>query len=103
MMTMNDLANGKSMTIITALSPALKPADDSRSTDDLELRVRNFLESRNIPSLRRLGVSVLAGQVTLRGRVRTFYEKQLALHYCQSVAGVIKIMDAIEVGDVAID
>jgi len=100
---MNDLANGNPMSITTAPSTPLVPPDDSRRVNDLELRVRNFLETRNIPSLRRLGVTVLAGQVTLHGRVRTFYEKQLALHCCQGVPGVIKIIDAIEVGNGVID
>jgi osmotically-inducible protein OsmY len=76
----------------------LIPAEETRLEGDLEQRVRNFLEGRNIPGLRRLGVKAAAGQVTLFGRVRTFYEKQLALHCCQRVAGVIQVVDAIEVG-----
>jgi osmotically-inducible protein OsmY len=87
------------MTITKSRNTALIPLDESRRLeDDLELRVRNFLDGRNIPGLRRLGVAVKAGQVTLHGRVRTFYEKQLALHCCQRVAGVIQVVDAIEVG-----
>ena len=59
--------------------------------------MRSFLAGRNIPSLRRLEVEVVAGRVTLRGRLRTYYEKQLALHCCQRVAGVITLVDAMEV------
>ncbi len=87
------------MTITKARSTALISLDElRRGEDDLAMRVRNFLDGRNIPGLRRLGVTVSAGQVTLFGRVRTFYEKQLALHCCQRVAGVIHVIDAIEVG-----
>ena len=46
---------------------------------DLERRVTAFLADRNLPALRRLGVRSHRGVVTLRGRVRTFYEKQLAV------------------------
>ena len=86
------------MTITKSRIPALVPAEETRREADLEQRVRNFLEGRNIPGLRRLGVKAIAGQVTLFGRVRSFYEKQLALSCCQRVAGVIHVIDAIEVG-----
>jgi osmotically-inducible protein OsmY len=86
------------MTIAQARITALISTDERRQSEiDLELRVRNFLDGRNIPGLRRLGVEASAGQVTLRGRVRTFYEKQLAIHCCQRVAGVTHVVDAIEV------
>ena len=44
---------------------------------DLERRVTAFLAGRNVPALRRLYVRSSQGVVTLRGHVRTFYEKQL--------------------------
>jgi len=98
------LAGGKHMTITKARSTALISLDESRRMErDLELRIRNFLDGRNIPGLRRIGVVVVGGQVTVQGRVRTFYEKQLALHCCQRVAGVIHVVDAIEVGSDATD
>jgi osmotically-inducible protein OsmY len=91
-------------TIAKARITALVSIDELRRAEaELELRVRNFLEGRNIPGLRRIGVEAVAGQVTLRGRVRTFYEKQLAIHCCQRVAGVIHVVDAIEVSRDASD
>ena len=35
----------------------------------------------------------------LRGAVRSYYEKQLAVNCCQRVAGVINVVDAIQVND----
>jgi len=64
---------------------------------ELERRVAAFLADRNLPALRRLGVRSERGVVTLRGRVRTFYEKQLGHHSARRVAGVIEVIDATEV------
>jgi osmotically-inducible protein OsmY len=87
------------MMITKAQTTALIPLDGLRPLEvELEQRVRNFLDGRNVPGLRRLGVAAFDGEVTIFGRVRTFYEKQLALHCCQRVAGVIHVVDAIEVG-----
>lgn len=67
------------------------------SDRDLERRVTNFLFARNLPTLRRLHVAADNGTVTLRGRVHSFYEKQLCQHACRRVAGVISMVDAIDV------
>jgi osmotically-inducible protein OsmY len=64
---------------------------------DLERRVVSYLAARYLPSLRQLQVSVEEGTVTLRGSVRSFYEKQIAIHSCQRVAGVRKLVDAVDV------
>ena len=64
---------------------------------DLERRVKAFLADRNLPALRRLGVRSQRGVVTLRGRLRTFYEKQLSGQAARRVAGVIDVIDATEV------
>lgn len=66
---------------------------------DLERRVVNYLAGRHLPALRHLAVEAHNGTVTLRGRVRTFYEKQLCQHCCRRVAGVIEYVDAIDVVD----
>jgi osmotically-inducible protein OsmY len=81
-----------------ARNSAIGPADESKNIDpDLGLQVRNLLDGKNIPGLRRIGVEVSKGIVTLHGRVRTFYEKQQALHCCQGVAGVTQVVDAMTV------
>ena len=64
---------------------------------DLEYRVRTFLSGRNFPALRRLGIEARNGTVTIRGRVTTFYEKQLSQQCRQRVAGVRQLVDQIVV------
>ncbi len=64
---------------------------------DLERRVSNFLAARHLPTLRRLEVAADNGIVTLRGRVHSFYEKQLCQCACRRVAGVVNMVDAIVV------
>jgi osmotically-inducible protein OsmY len=49
-----------------------------------------------MPGLRQVKVAANNGTVTLRGRVRSFYEKQLCQNVCR-VAGVVQIVDAVVV------
>ncbi len=67
------------------------------SDRDLERRVSSFLATRHIASLRRLDVEAEHGVVTLRGQVRTFYEKQVGHSCTKRVAGVMNLIDAIDV------
>ncbi len=64
---------------------------------DLAQRVRCFLNSRHFPAFRRLEVNVANGSVFVRGHVGSFYEKQVALNSCRRVAGVISLIDEIDV------
>ena len=66
---------------------------------DVEQRVRTFLNSRHFPAFRRLKVDVENGSVRLSGNLTTFYEKQVALNSCQRVAGVLQLIDEIGVGN----
>ena len=50
-----------------------------------------------MPALRRILVEVQNGTVVLKGRVQSFYERQLCLSCCQRVAGVVRLIDQIEV------
>jgi osmotically-inducible protein OsmY len=52
-----------------------------------------------MPTLRNLEVEAQGGIVTLRGTVNSFYEKQLGQQCCRRVAGVVKLIDAIDVAD----
>lgn len=79
-----------------------RPAETGRTShfatdSELKRRVQLFLAGRNMPGLRRVDVDVTGDTVVLKGRVRTFYEKQLAAHCCRRVAGVIKVIDAMDV------
>jgi osmotically-inducible protein OsmY len=94
--------HGEAVGILAAADHRTRGRDastDSRSDEDqqLERRVRNFLAQRSVPGLRRLAIEVDGTSVVLRGQVRSYYEKQLAVHCCRRVAGVIDVVDAIEV------
>lgn len=64
---------------------------------DLKRRVRQYLHDRHMPGLRRLSIDAQGGVVTVRGKVRTFYERQLCQHICRRVAGVLRVVDEVEV------
>jgi osmotically-inducible protein OsmY len=69
-----------------------------RSTDrQLERAIADQLAETNRQGLRRLDVNVADGNVTLRGRVTSFYEKQLAIQTCRVLAGIDRLIDAVEV------
>jgi hypothetical protein len=73
-------------------NPSIDPVDQ-----DLKRRVALFLAGRHVASLRRLEVEARGGTVTVRGRVGSFYEKQLSQQCCRRVAGVIEFIDEVEV------
>jgi hypothetical protein len=64
---------------------------------ELARRVANFLAGQHVPALRVVRVEAHNGVVTLSGRVRSFYEKQLSHHSAKRVAGVLQVIDEIEV------
>jgi hypothetical protein len=65
--------------------------------EGLRQRVRLFLDGSNIPALRYVDVEIDGDAVLLRGKVRSFYERQMALQFASRVAGVIRVIDLIEV------
>ena len=67
--------------------------------DDVKNRVSKFLYSRHFPAFRNLEIMVTHGTVTLTGQVQSYYEKQVAMTSCQHVAGVLLIIDEIDVED----
>jgi osmotically-inducible protein OsmY len=67
------------------------------SNSDLECRVRLFLNGSNLPGLRHIDLEAQGDTVVLRGTAWTFYEKQLASRLARRVAGVIHVVDLIEV------
>jgi osmotically-inducible protein OsmY len=64
---------------------------------ELERRVVNFLAQQHFPRLRAIEVESRQGVVTIRGRVNSFHERQLCIHCCQRVAGVVGLNDRIQV------
>lgn len=77
--------------------PAVMESISEQADRDLERRVVNFLAERHVPGLRHIEVEAHNGIVTLRGRVHSFYEKQLCQAVCRRVAGVVRYIDDIDV------
>ena len=75
--------------------PSLNPFLDVDR--ELARRVTNYLAGQHVPALRAIQVEALNGAVTLRGTVKTFYEKQLTHHSASRVAGVRQVIDEIQV------
>ena len=71
--------------------------DSAHADIDLEHRVRNYLAAQSRPALRAVHVEAANGTVTLRGRVHSFYEKQLSIHLAARVAGVRRLQDELTV------
>ena len=67
------------------------------SDSDLKRRITNFPFRQHFSDLRRMEVTANKGVVTIRGRVRSFHQRQLCIHCCQRVAGVVQINDEINV------
>src|SRR5262245_59082288 len=88
--------NSKPLNFLNASS-----ADSADS--ELKRRVRTFLSTQHRPGLRKLEVEVSKGTVTLRGRVATFYEKQLSGQLARRVAGVVRLVDDVIVNEVRLD
>ena len=77
-------------------------SDHANTADrDLERRVLSYLVGRHVPGLRSLQVEARNGTVVLRGRVQTFYEKQLCQSCCRRVAGVVQFVDHVDVARAA--
>jgi len=65
---------------------------------DIALRVEDFLSRQHFPSFQNLDLEVSQGTLTVRGQVKSFYEKQIAMSICQHVPGVLQFVDEIAVG-----
>ncbi|MEX2187480.1 MAG: BON domain-containing protein [Pirellulales bacterium] len=70
---------------------------NARGDAELKERINTFLHQRNEAPLRRLRVDVCNGHAVIGGVVRTFYQKQLAGHCCQRVAGVQNVVNNVTV------
>ncbi|MBI2827201.1 MAG: BON domain-containing protein [Planctomycetia bacterium] len=64
---------------------------------DLERRVRQFFLAARLPALRHVRIKVRHDRVLLTGCVQTFHEKQMATEFARRVAGVVNVVNSIEV------
>jgi osmotically-inducible protein OsmY len=67
--------------------------------DDVSQAVEAALAGSPFVSVRGLSCTVREGMLFLRGRVPTFYTRQVALRIVQRMPGVDAVMDGIEVGE----
>jgi osmotically-inducible protein OsmY len=67
------------------------------SDRDLEHQVTAGLRDRNVAALRQVVVRANRGTVTLHGTVASFYHKQLCIHACRVVPGVVALVDEVKV------
>jgi hypothetical protein len=94
------LLNRRSTQTLTRQVKAMSTTTTAFSSDadrDVERRVISYLVGRHVPGLRQLSVHAQCGVVTICGRVHSFYEKQLGQQAAQRVAGVVRLVDRIEV------
>ena len=71
--------------------------DFAEADRDLLLRVKGFLHQRGYGPHRTLAITVERGVVLVRGRVPTYYLRQVAVECIKRVAGVTQLIDRIEV------
>ncbi|MBM3272794.1 BON domain-containing protein [Candidatus Kaiserbacteria bacterium] len=71
--------------------------DFAEADRDLLLRVKGFLHQRGYGPHRTLAITVERGVVLVRGRVPTYYLRQVAVECIRRVAGVNQFIDRIEV------
>ena len=62
-------------------------------------RVRFSIDQGRTPGLRLIDIEVIAGTVVLSGKVATFHQKQLASALAGKVAGVVEVMNRLDVDD----
>jgi hypothetical protein len=78
-------------------SPHLAPT--SEFDRDLQRRVHAFLADRHYQALRRLQIEVKDGVVLLSGTLPTFHQRQVALDCARHVAGVLRVIDRLNVSN----
>jgi osmotically-inducible protein OsmY len=75
------------------------PPDSAETDRDLHQRVTSLLQQRGYASHQALQINVERGVVVVRGRLPTFYLRQIAIECIKRVASVRQVVDLIEVGD----
>ena len=80
----------------TARTPT--PTLYSASTDiELERRLTNFLYQRHVPDVDCVWLDARGGVVVVSGELPSQHAKWLCIECCRRVAGVVKIIDEVEV------
>jgi len=77
--------------------PVDKLPDFAEAERDLLQRVNSYLHQQGFMPPRTLEISVERGVVVVRGRMPTFYLRQIAIECIKRVAGVTQVVDLITV------
>lgn len=79
----------------------VESVETSVEDDDLGHRLVNFLHGRHVPEQESVHLDVHGGTVVVSGRLRSRHSKWLCIECCRHVAGVIKLVDELEVNATA--
>lgn len=69
----------------------------SSADEMLKRRLVNFLHERQVPEAHALHVQSHVGTIVVSGKLKSRHDKWLCLECCRRVAGVIKLIDQLEV------
>jgi osmotically-inducible protein OsmY len=69
----------------------------TRDDVELEHRLVNFLNERHVPDSSSLRIESHGGTVVVHGRLHSKHDKWLCMECCRHVAGVIKLIDDVEI------
>jgi hypothetical protein len=102
--------------LLSLLSPAASPSSNSSRTSNvgaepvsqtqpflaehnaaLITRVQLLFAAQAIPAFRRIVIEAQQGHVTLRGALASYYHRQLAVALVRRIAGVIHVIDQLDV------
>jgi len=72
---------------------------EDSADEDLIRRVRLSVDRSRQHGLRLIDIEVVGDAVVLSGQVVTFHQKQLATAFARRVAGVIQVVNRLEVQD----
>jgi osmotically-inducible protein OsmY len=76
---------------------ALPQHSIDRASHELQDRVALFLQQRQVTLGGRVVVEAHRGVVTISGQLPTYYQRQLVHTFTRRVAGVVQVIDQIEV------
>lgn len=75
--------------------------EQEETRNDLVRRIENYLFQRNPTMHSSVRIAVEGDDVVLSGIVASYHHRQLCIHTCQRVAGVIRIVDRLKVAAMA--
>lgn len=94
------------MDLTGAIAPMALPSPPGKayatppeSSDELERRLASFLHARGVPGASTLVFKDDRGIVMIRGKLPSPAAKRLCLECCRHVAGVLALIDQVEIGD----